>query len=173
MNMKYLLSTFVLGLAILFIACEPECDPSKDEFVGDESFTVEYKTTDGQNYLNSIYNLAEVVVFLDTAGGADPNPKYELIEPGYKDGKFGPFGFTERYLNQARNQVNSALLFGEPFRFDYYFKKDTYGVDTLTVEFTLGVTNCNTFWQTLNYYLNGELLPEYTNQQQAAIVITE
>ena len=134
MNMKYLLSTFVLGLAILFTACEPECDPSKDEFVGDEFFTVEYKTTDGQNYLNSIYNLSEVVVFLDTAGGSDPNPKYELIEPGYKDGKFGPFGFTERYLNQARNEVNSALLYGEPFRFDYYFKKDTWTTVKVTVD---------------------------------------
>ncbi|MEL7531814.1 MAG: hypothetical protein AAFN10_10925, partial [Bacteroidota bacterium] len=87
--MKYLLSTLILGLAIMFSACEPECDPSKDEFVGDELFTVEYKTTDGQNYLNSIYNLSEVVVFLDTTGGTDPNPKYELIEPGYEDGKFG------------------------------------------------------------------------------------
>ncbi|MEL6593874.1 MAG: hypothetical protein AAFP02_10060 [Bacteroidota bacterium] len=171
--MKYLLPSILLSLVMLTVACEPECDPSKDEFVGDEFFTVEYKNPAGDNYLTSIYNLDEVVVFLDTTGGTDPNPQYELIEPGYKDGKFGPFGFTERYINQARNDVNSALLYGEPFRFDYYFKKDTYGVDTLTVEFTLGVSNCNTFWQTLNYYLNGELLPEYQNQQQAEIVITE
>ncbi|MEL7342183.1 MAG: hypothetical protein AAGM67_16995, partial [Bacteroidota bacterium] len=161
--MKYLLPTILLSFVLLTVACEPECDPSKDEFIGDEFFTVEYVTPGGENYLNSIYNLDEVVVFLDTAGGVEPNPQYELIEPGYRDGKFGPFRFTERYINQARNDVNSALLFGEPFRFDYYFKKDTYGVDTLTIEFTLGVNSCNTSWQTLNYYLNGELLPEYQN----------
>lgn len=158
---------------ILLTACEPECDPSLDERVGDEMFTVEYKTPGGKNFLNEVYDLSNVVVYLDTAGSTNPLPKFELIKPGYKDGKFGPFSFTERYINQARNEVNSVLLYGETLRFDYFFRKDTYGVDTLTVTFRLGASVCNTYWDQISYSLNGELLPAYENQQQPQIVITE
>jgi hypothetical protein len=172
--MKYSLFSLVAAFAILVLgACEPECDVTSNELVGDEWFTVEYKTTNGQNYLDEIYNLSNVLVYLDTAGGEDPSPNYELINPGYADGKFGPFHFTERYINQARNEVNSVLLYGRKLKFDYYFRKDTYGEDKLSVVFKLGVDPCNTFWEELRYYRNDVELEAYRNQQNPQIVITE
>lgn len=164
----------MVGLGLLFTtACQPECDPSLNESVGDEFFTVEYRKADGTNYLNEVYDLNNVVVFLDPEGGRGDAPNFELITPGYEDGKFGPFRFTDRYIDQARNEINSVLLYGEDLKFEYFFRKDDFGVDTLSVTFRLGVTACNTFWDEITYALNGEVLGAYQNQQQAEIVITE
>ncbi|MEZ4828199.1 MAG: hypothetical protein R3C61_18220 [Bacteroidia bacterium] len=167
----------LIGLMVItsywFQGCTSSCDGVSSEAVGGEFFTVEYKTPAGENYLNSIYNLSGVVVFLDTTGGEDPVPQYELINPGYADGKFGPFYFTERYVNAASEEINNILLFGQTFRFDYYIKKDTYGQDTLSVEFLLGVDECSHSWQSISYFRNGDPLPEYHNQRNAAIVIVE
>ena len=171
--MKYWLFCFAALSLFLFNACEEGCETSSRELVGDEFFTIEYKTSDGKNYLNEIYNLANVLVYLDTTGGMDPTPEFELIEPGYAGGKVGPFGFTERYINQARNEVNDVLLYGQAFNFDYMIRKDTYGQDTLTVRFQLGVDFCNTFWQEISYHLNGVELTDYRNQQNPEIVIVE
>ncbi|MEO0468289.1 MAG: hypothetical protein AAF206_01615 [Bacteroidota bacterium] len=165
-----LLPTLLLTVS----ACnESGCETVFQEFVGDEFFTVEYRDPDGNNYINSIYDLGNVVVFLDTAGGKDEVPQFERITPGYEDGKFGPFFYTERYVNQINNDLNQALLWENPFKFDYFFKKDSYGVDTLSVIFVLDVDQCRTSWGSIRYELNGNPLPEYDNQQQAEIVIVE
>lgn len=167
----------LIGLLIFtsyfFQGCVDNCKGTSGADVGGEYFTVEYKTPSGENYLTSIYNLSGVVVFLDTTGGKAASPKYELIDPGYADGKFGPFFYTDRYISAINEQINNVLLFGQNFKFDYYIKKDTYGQDTLSVEFLLGVDECNYKWQTISYSLNGVPLPEYQNQRQAAIVIEE
>ena len=170
----YRLIVVSLVLTSLSLAsCVKPCDPALNAEVGQEFFTVTYTNNDGTiNYLNDVYNPAGVVVFLDTAGGANPNPKYELISPGFADGKFGPFYFTEKFLDLASNEINLPLLFERPMKFDYYFKKDTYGQDTLSVSFLLEVDECNHKWRYITYSLNGDPLP-YDGQRQAEILIRE
>ena len=144
-----------------------------DPLVGTQYFTVEYVDEDGRNYLNSIYNKANVNVFVDFSGGTKPNTEYTRIEPGYENGKFGPFNYTEMFVDPISGEVNTTLLYGNLIRYDYYIKKDTFGQDKLTVEFLLGVDECNAFWQEIKYYQNDKLLEAYTNQQQAQITIVE
>ena len=110
---------------------------------------------------------------MDSTGGESANPKFELISPGYENGKFGPFYFTEKFVDIASNEINLPLLFERPLRFDYFIKKDTYGQDTLTVSFLLTVDECNYDWSYINYFLNGDPLPQYDGQRDADIVIVE
>jgi hypothetical protein len=164
---------WVLVSFIFFTSCVDNCKNAQNGEVGGEFFTVEYVNGDGVNYIEEIYNPSGIVVFLDTTGGEDRIPDYELITPGFEDGKFGPFFFTERYTDAATEQINNILLFNKRFKFDYYFKKDTYGQDTLSVEFLLGVDECGYEWSSINYFHNGVLLDDYINQRNAAIVIEE
>ena len=170
--------TKLLGLivvaAIAFQGCDNSCKNAESEEIGGEFFTVEYRrTADGKNYINEIYNQSGLIVFLDTTGGESPSPEYELITPGFEDGKFGPFFFTERYVDAASEQINDILLFNKSYAFDYYIKKDTYGQDTLRVEFLVGVNECSFEWSSIDYFLNGVPLPQYENQTSAEIIITE
>ena len=154
-------------------ACNDPCEGSQNDEVGGEFFTVEYRDATGANNLTSKYNPNGIVVFLDTAGGENPNPKYELITPGYKDGKFGPFYFTERFLQATNGEVNSVLLFQNEYKFDYFIKKDTFGQDTFSVHFLVGVDECSYSWESIRYSINGDPLPQYDNQREVAIIITE
>lgn len=169
---NHLLLACLIGFAWMQ-GCVEACDPSLNDTVGDQFFSVEYKNAAGDNYLQSIYNLSNVVVFLDTTGGDDAVPEYELITPGFKDGRFGPFFYTGRYVVESTGQPNTVRLYGIPYKFDYYIKKDTYGQDTLSVEFVMEVDECNNFWKSIKYYHNGDLLPQFNDQEQAEIVIVE
>ena len=111
---------WVILSSIFFTSCLNECKNIQVGDVGGESFTVEYLTPDGVNYINEVYNQSGIVVFLDTTGGTDRFPEYELITPGFEDGKFGPFLFTERYTDEATEQINNILLFNQIYKFDYY-----------------------------------------------------
>jgi hypothetical protein len=124
-------TSFFAAFLFLTTACIKPCDPANNALVGDEFFTVTYLDNSGTNYLD-IYNLDRVVVFLDTTGGSDATPRFELINPGYEDGKFGPFAFTDKFSILQTNDINLPLLFGQPFKYDYYIKKDTYGPTSTT-----------------------------------------
>lgn len=174
------MSKFLLRLPLLCLlalvslqSCFDQCDANQIPEVGGEFFTVTYLDSLGTNYLASIYDQNAVVVFLDSTGGEDPSPEFELVTPGFANDKFGPFAFTERYID-ARNEVfNDVLLFGREYNFDYYIRKDTYGVDTFRVSFLLGVDECGSFWQSITYARNGDRMPQYDNQRMADIVIIE
>ncbi|RMG75896.1 MAG: hypothetical protein D6722_00260 [Bacteroidetes bacterium] len=161
---------FLLSLA--FEACTDPCKDSVSPDLGNEYFTVTYQDASGANYLDR-YNLAGVIVFVDTTGGANANPQYERINPGYADGKFGPFTFTERFWDAAKGDVNLPLLLGRNFAYDYYIRKDSFGVDTFRVEFLLEANNCTNFWRSIRYYRNGEPLPQYDNKKQVDMVFVE
>lgn len=166
----------ILGISLIsvnVISCEDPCEGIESDEIGSEFFTVEYKDPTGTNYLESIYNPNGIIVFLDTAGGESSSPQYELISPGYENGKFGPFNFTERYIQQTNEAVNGSALYENPLSFDYYIKKDTFGQDTLRVEFLVSVDACREYWKYIRYYLNGDPLTQYENQQQAEILIVE
>lgn len=171
---KLFLLILGISLASLYmVSCEDPCEGIESDEIGGEFFTVEYKDASGTNYLESIYNLNGIIVFLDTAGGTSSSPQYELITPGYKDGKFGPFNFTKRYVQETNEAINGSALYENPLAFDYFIKKDTFGQDTLRVEFLVAVDDCREYWRYIRYFLNGEPLTQYENQQQAEILIVE
>ena len=172
-NFSFSFWLIVLSIIILATACNDPCDGSSNDEVGGEFFTVEYRDPSGANYLTSTYNPNGIIVFLDTAGGESPNPKYELVSPGYENGKFGPFYFTERFIKATNDEVNSVLLFQNEYKFDYFIKKDTFGQDTLSVHFLVSVDECSYNWASIRYSLNGDPLPDYVDQRQAEIVIVE
>jgi hypothetical protein len=169
-NLKIFL--FALGLTGLFAfyGCA-ECDLSKNDSIGDQFFTVTYLDPTGTNYLESVYNLSNVVVWVDTTGGE--NPSLELISPGYADGKFGPFNYSERFIDPRTDLPNLFQLLGRMHRFNYHMKKDTFGTDVFTVEFRLDADECNQYWSLIKYYRNGVELTEYAGNQFADIVIVE
>lgn len=174
---KNFVSTFlllsVLVSTLFLTSCEEECASNPSEDIGDEFFTVEYVSPSGVNYLDNVYDPSEVVVYMDPTGGENPFPEFELIRPGFAEGKFGPFNYTEIFVNQATGATNDIRLFGIPYNYDYFFKKGDFGQDTLSLQFLLNVDECGHEWRYIRFSLNGELLTEYQDLQQAEIVITE
>ena len=110
MNKNYILLILIAIVSIHFSSCEEACDATDSDEIGGEFFTVEYRNPAGTNYLESIYNQNGIIVFLDTTGGESPSPKYELITPGFKDGKFGPFNFTERYIQLLATWLSAPAV---------------------------------------------------------------
>ncbi|RMG27047.1 MAG: hypothetical protein D6730_07980 [Bacteroidetes bacterium] len=154
-------------------SCVTPCDSSLNEAVGDEYFTVEYRTPAGDNYLDKVYNPSNVVVYMDPSGGKDPVPNFVLVQPAFEEGKFGPFRFTADFIDPATQQLNTIKLYGQAYKFDYYIKKDTYGTDTISVEFLMQVDECNNSWRYIRYAINGIPQPNLEMNQQAEIVIVE
>lgn len=167
------LPLFCLLALISLQSCFDQCDSTQLPEVGGEFFTVTYLDSTGVNYLESIYDPNGIVVYLDSTGGEDPSPEYELLIPGYADNKFGPFLYTERFIDSRNEVFNDVLLFRTQYDFDYYIRKDTYGVDTFRVSFLLGVDECGSFWESISYSRNGVPMPEYDDQRMAEIVIIE
>jgi hypothetical protein len=166
--------TYVVAAMLLALtACQDPCEGVEQELIGSESFTVTYQNPAGVNYLAGTYNPARIVVFVDTTGGEDPTPKFRLLQPGYANGSFGPFAYTSDFVNKATRAVNYSFLAAQLYSHDYYIKKDTFGVDTFRVEFLLGADACHYFWESIRYYRNGDPLPQFDDQPNPAIVITE
>lgn len=174
--MKLLKLSFVL-VALLFsitwTACNEPCVPEPDPQIGSLYFTVEYQKPDGTNYLKSIYNKANITVYVDYDGGERPNIQYNLLDPGYEGGKFGPFRYTDKFYDSANFKANTEALLGRTLRYDYYIEKDTYGTDKYTVAFLLALGDCNAYWASLKYYRNDVHMPEYDGQFNPEIVIVE
>lgn len=173
MKKTHLVIIIIFILLLNLISCEDPCNGVISDQIGGEFFTIEYRDPSGTNYLESIYNLNGIIVFVDLEGGESTSPKYELISPGYEEGKFGPFNFTESFIQETNQAVNGPALYGNPMAFDYYIKKDTIGQDTLRVEFLVGVDGCRQYWDHIRYFLNGDPLSQYENQRQAEILIVE
>lgn len=164
----------ILACSILiFSGCDEECNPELSDAVGDEFFTITYQSPAGQNYLETTYDPSNIRVYLDPTGGAEREPDLELIRPGFENGSFGPFRFTEDFINIATGEVNPVQIYNRRYKYDYYIKKDVFGEDTISVDFFYEVDACNTFWGNITYSLNGEVLAEYQDVQQAEIVIVE
>ncbi len=160
-------------MTLIFWGCEEECDPELSDTVGDEFFSITYQSSSGQNYLETTYDPSNIRVYLDPTGGEVEEPPLELFRPGYENGSFGPFFFTERFINITNGEVNPASLYGQRYKYDYYIKKDIANEDTISVDFFFTVDECNAYWASITYTLNGTVLTEYQNQQQAEIVIVE
>lgn len=142
--------------------------------LGTQTFTVEYQTQDGRNYVQEIYNPANLQVTIDYTGGERTNGGFDdRLRPGTNaEGTFGPFNYTERYIDSVSNKP-LLTTFSKLISHDYYIKKDTFGTDKLTVQFWLATDNCNTKWESIRYFLNDQELPEYDMQENPEIVIVE
>lgn len=162
-----------LVLLIVLNSCGPDCDPTKNGQVGGEFFSVTYETPGGENYLNSIYRKDKITVYVDKSGGEDDIPDYELILPGYKDGTFGPFDFTSDWNDPANGRLKVEEILQLPMAYDYYIRRDTFGVDTFRVEFRIGANTCNYFWDYIRYYRNGEELTNVSGNRFAELKYQE
>ncbi len=172
MNTSAIAILMLTGL-FLFNACETVCDPSKNDEAGGEFFSVIYETPGGENYLDNIYRDDKITVFVDRSGGADEVPEFDLIFPGYENGKFGPFRFTEEWEDPASGRVRVEEILQRAFAYDYYIRKDTFGVDTFRVEFRVGANECNYFWDYIRYYRNGEEIQNIPDDRRLELRYTE
>ncbi|MCI4669330.1 MAG: hypothetical protein MRZ79_14440 [Bacteroidia bacterium] len=161
----FLFSVILISLGLT--SCQPDCDPANNGEVGGEFFSVTYETPAGDNYLENVYRQDKVTVFVDKSGGTDEVPDFELIFPGFKDGTFGPFEFTADWNDPANGRLQVEEILQLPLAYDYYIRKDTFGVDTFRVEFRIGANSCNYFWDYIRYFKNGE---ELTNNSGSRTV---
>ena len=174
-SITHLIFLFALGtIGLTFIGCGEDCVDLPDVVLGTQTFTVEYQTEDGRNYVQDFYNPANLQVTIDYTGGENVNGSFdERLRPGTNTtGQFGPFYFTERYIDSVTN-LPLLTTFSRIISHDYFIKKDTFGTDKLTVKFWLSTDNCNTKWESIAYFLNDEELLDYNGQENADIVIVE
>lgn len=165
---------FSLGLVLTAMGCQRDrCAGQASTRIGGEYFTVAYQNETGDNYLDGGYQLSNVEVFIDSTGGLSERPRYVRIQEDLSDGVFGPFFFTDDYIDPATLQPNLPVFTNRPIQFDYFFKKDTFGIDTLRVSFQVNASECATSWTYLHYILNGDTLEQYSGQTEAEIVVVE
>lgn len=174
---RYHLFSFLLipVLLMLTAGCDKEeCDPSLDVRLSTakQNFTIVYQTPLGQNYLD-IWDNTGVVVFRNAKSNQSGIKQIEVINPGFTDGVFGPFTYTEDLVDPATGRAKAELLVGKTVSYDFYIRKDKYGVDTITVSLSLKYEGCNLVWNRLEYYRNGELQDQYTNDETAEMEFKE
>ena len=117
--------TFSFVIALSLNACQDPCEGVTGASIGQEYFSVTYLDAAGNNPLLGTYRLSNVEVFIDSTGGGGPRPQFARISEDLSDGKFGPFFFTQDYIDPATRQPDVEALANRDITFDYYFKKDT------------------------------------------------
>ncbi|MEL6624258.1 MAG: hypothetical protein AAFQ83_03855 [Bacteroidota bacterium] len=179
-NKRFIQHPFSLWVVMGFVAmislanrCEDPCEGLSNEIIGEESFTITYEDPNGTNYLESIYREDKVVVYVDKSGGEDDIPEYERIFPGYENGTFGPFNFTEEFFDPTTNSPILVDVLNQVKRYDYFIRKDTIGVDTLTVEFLLATGPCVYDWEYIRYYRNGVEINGIADVERAEFIFVE
>ncbi len=167
------IATGVLGILLGLAACQDPCKGLTDDEIGGEFFTITYLDANGRNLLEEVWRKPNVDVFIDSSGSMGQDPQFYRLRDVIQEGVIGPFRFTDAYTNVGTREVNVEALAEQEQRFDYYVKKDTFGVDTFTLRYLLQVDACRYYWSLIEYSYNGDPLPGYTGQRQAEIVITE
>jgi hypothetical protein len=167
------IATGLLSILLTLVACQDPCQGLTDDEIGGEYFTITYLDAAGRNLLEEVWRQPNVEVFIDSSGSRGQDPDFYRLRNAFANGKFGPFFYTEAYTDVGTREVNVDPFAGQEQRFDYYIKKDTFGVDTFTLRYVLEVDACRSFWSLIEYSYNGDLLGQYTGQRQAEIVITE
>lgn len=171
---RWLLVLALAAISFTWTGCQEDCVNVPGVVLGTQSFTVEYETEGGRNYVQEIYNPSNLQVTIDYSGGESTSGNFdERLRPGTNaDGQFGPFFFTDIYIDSVTN-LPLLSTYSRLIAQDYYIKKDTFGTDKLTVQFWISTDACNTKWESIRYFLNDEELPEYDMQENPNIVIVE
>lgn len=166
----FLGTTLSLLILMTISACDT-CEGLESDPVGGEFFSITYQDADGRNLLRDVWRQANVQVFIDSSGGQADQPDFFRIEDDFSDGRFGPFAWTEPFTDSRTLDVNTISFVNEEQQYDYYVKKDTFGVDTIRLKYLLIEDECRTFWETIEISVNGEV--KSTGAQQVDIVIVE
>ncbi len=162
----------LVGALVILSSCEDRCEGVVSERIGQEYFSVIYQDASGANSLEGRFNLNNVEVFIDSSGG-EGEPQFYRLQEDLADGVFGPFYYMDDYLDPATRKPYVSLFANRPIRFDYYFRKDTFGIDTLQLSYFVEADDCGNRWTYIYYALNGDTLSQYTGQKEAEIVIVE
>lgn len=152
------------------------CDPCQgviDSPVGGESFSVVYADAAGNNYLDGTYRIDNVNIFVDSTGGRRGMPRFVRVRDDLSDGLFGPFFYTQDYTDPATRRFLYSRLADRDLELDYYFQRDTFGIDTFSIRARLASSDCAYFWEYLHYLRNGDTLREYDGLREASITIVE
>lgn len=164
--MKFRKALLFLAVATATIVSLQSCNKCKESgtvtFDPTKQFlSVTYVDTAGRNYMDSIYNLFNVNVLINTNQGVGA---YQPFTEDFADHKFGPFTYT--------TQPSPAGL-GVPY--DYYFilDKDTFKTDTFRIQFLATADECHEYWAQIKYYKNGTLIAECDGKEDCQITITE
>lgn len=122
---------------------------------------ITYVDTAGRNYIDSIYNLSNVNVLINTNGGVGA---YQPIGEDFTDHKIGPFTYTT---------LPEPAAFGVPYDYYYIVDKDTFKTDTFRIQFLATVDECQEYWAQIKYWKNGTLIAECDGKEDCSISITE
>ena len=151
----------LLIVGAIFSSCD-RCENPINEVVGDEYFTLTF----------SGGLPADFLMYLDPTGGENPTPQLERIEPEVENGKLGPIFFTERFIDPISNELNGVGLENTRLAYNYHIRRGSnIEDDILRVEFFLEAGSCETTWKYIRYFLNAELLEEFTDRQQVDIQV--
>ena len=143
-----------------FLGSCDRCENPLNEVVGDEYFTLSF----GGGLP------ADFLMYLDPTGGENPTPQLERIEPMVENGMLGPIFFTERFIDPISNELNGVGLENTRLAYNYHIRRGAnVEDDILRVEFFLEAGSCETTWKYIRYFLNAELLEEFTDKQQVDI----
>jgi hypothetical protein len=165
MKMKafVIMASLFAGAALMFQGCN-KCDVSGTvDFAADKQYVALTYLIDstGANF-NTIWRQSQIgVLFNDNGGKGSFVPMSEDIS----DGKIGPFTYSFGVPDLAVKGVLKHYV--------YVIQKDSFGADTLEVKFLPAVDECREYWALIEYYRNGELLPEFSNKEIAEIEIRE
>jgi hypothetical protein len=123
--------------------------------------SIEYRDTAGRNYVDSIYNLSNVNVLINTNQGVG---SYQPIIEDLTDHKIGPFAYTT---------TPEAAAKGVPYDYYYIVDKDTFKTDTFRIQFLATVDECHEYWAQIKYWKNGVLISECDGKEDCQLIITE
>lgn len=165
MKLKTVISYLLVVPAFMLVlqGCD-KCEETGTITFGpaNQNISITYLDSAGNNYLLTRYNLFNTNVQLSTDKGR--NGTFQPYNEDFSDGVFGPFEFT------ATPTPAKLSVF---YDYVYIIKKDTFGVDTLRVQFYPSVDECKEFWGQIEYSLNGDPLPQYSGQEIVNLEIIE
>lgn len=165
MKFKALFFTALVTVFASFLlqGCD-KCTETGQTITFDENtqyFNITYLDTAGNNYLDGIYNTANVsVLFNGNAGYGQYTPYNEDLT----DFTFGPFPYTIAPANAFK---------GKYYDYWYIIRKDTMGTDTFRLTFYPNVDECKEYWGELKFYRNGVELDQCNMQEICDVTFVE
>lgn len=169
---KQLLFVFALVLGVSSLNSCNKCEETGEVTFGEDKqyFTITYLDTAGVNYVTSIFNLSNVSVLMGDlylhGYSYVPAPYIE----DFSDGKIGPISYTSLAMKDGSVEQGGAKM-GVPYSTSFLIKRDTYGWDTLQIDFVATADACKEYWGEISYYLNGDSLGTFQNEEIANLEI--
>jgi hypothetical protein len=157
---KHFLFVFAISVGLASVSGCNKCTDTSTVTIdaATQSFSITYLNDTGLNMINSVFNLGNVTVLY--ADRNINNPSYiplPYIED-FSDGKLGPIPYTT---------TPEQALMGVPYNSEFIIKRDTYGWDTLRIQFVAQTDECKEYWSEISYFLNGDSVGTFQDQEIA------